>query len=327
MPEKFKPLKIGNIEITFPAVLAPMAGITHSPFRNLVAFYQSPGLFFSEMLSSKSVLYEDFSQSIYLKCIDTEKERPIAYQIFASDPESAYNAAVKLEKEQYIDIIDFNLSCPAPEIAGKRKAGAFLLSDLKLASQILKAMRKAVKKPLTVKVRIGSKEDKGFLAELIAMVEEAEVDAITVHPRLVKQKLKGKSKWEYIAFVKDIARIPVIGNGDVKTKEDFEKMIKETNCDGVMIGRTAVQKPWIFAEIKGKAPEITPEFLTNLYKNMLKLYTDFFPPEKVLGRIKEFSWYFSKNLKFGHYFASKVQSSKSVEEIESFFENVILESF
>ncbi len=322
-----KPLKISNLTINFPAIQAPMAGITHSPFRILLAQYGKPGLFFSEMLSSKSVLYEDFSQSIYLKCIDTEKERPIAYQIFASDPESAYNAAVRLEKEQYIDIIDFNLSCPAPEIAGKRKAGAFLLSDLKLASQILKAMRKAVKKPLTAKVRIGSKEDKGFLSELIRMVEEAEVDAITVHPRLVKQKLKGKSKWEYIAFIKDIAKIPVIGNGDVKTKDDFERMVKETNCDGVMIGRAAVQKPWIFAEIKGKNLKITPEFLIILYEKMLNLYSNFFPPEKVLGRVKEFSWYFSKNLKFGHYFASKVQSSKSIEEIEAFFKETIKSCF
>ncbi len=327
MSEKFKPLKIGNIGIEFPAVLAPMAGITHSPFRNLVAYYSEPGLFFSEMLSAKSVLYEDFSQSIYLKCIDTKKERPIAYQIFASDPESAYNAAIRLSKEPYIDIIDFNLSCPAPEIAGKRKAGAFLLSDLKLAFRILQAIRKATKKPLTVKVRIGSKEDRVFLSELIAMVEEAKADAITVHPRLVKQKLKGKSKWEYIAYVKETARIPVIGNGDVKTKSDFEKMLKETNCDGVMIARAAVQKPWIFAEIKGRRIEITPDFLIQLYEKMLNLYSEFFPPEKALGRVKEFSWYFSKNLKFGHYFGSKVQASKSVKEIKLFFKKLITETF
>ncbi|BBB32155.1 tRNA-dihydrouridine synthase B [Thermotomaculum hydrothermale] len=322
-----KPLKIANLTIDFPAILAPMAGITHSPFRNLILLYQKPGLFFSEMLSSKSVLYEDFSQSIYLRCIDSVRERPIAYQIFASDEESAFLAAKRLNKEEYIDIIDFNLSCPAPEIAKKRKAGAFLLSDLDLAFKILKAVKRGLTKPFTVKVRIGMKEDRELLKDLISMVEEAGADAITVHPRLVKQKLKGKSKWEYIAFVKEIAGIPVIGNGDVKTREDFFRMLEETGCDGVMIGRAAVQKPWIFGEISEKEYEITPDFLINLYQRMLELYKEFFPPEKALGRIKEFTWYFSKNLKFGHHFASKVQSSKSVNEILNFFKDYIKSCF
>ena len=322
-----KPLKIGDLKIDFPAIQAPMAGITHSPFRMLVATYGKPGLFFSEMLSAKSVLFEDFSQSIYLKCIDTSIERPIAYQIFASDEESAYNAAQRLNGEDYIDIVDFNLSCPAPEIAKKRKAGAFLLSDLNLSLSILKSVRKALTKPFTVKVRIGMKEDKAFLKELISVVEDAGANAITVHPRLVKQKLKGKSRWEYIGFVKDIAKIPVIGNGDVKNKEDFFKMIEETGCDGVMIGRAAVQKPWIFGEIKGQTFNIHADFLVELYTKMLELYTSFFPPEKVLGRVKEFTWYFSKNLKFGHYFASKVQASKSVEEIHSFYIETIRNCF
>ncbi len=322
-----KPLKIGKLKIDFPAVQAPMAGITHSPFRMLVANYYNPGLFFSEMLSAKSVLFEDFNQSIYLKCIDTSIERPIAYQIFASDKESAFLAAQRLNKEDYIDVVDFNLSCPAPEIAKKRKAGAFLLSDLNLSLSILKSVKKALIKPFTVKVRIGMKEDKGFIRELVAVVEEAEVDAITVHPRLIKQKLKGKSKWEYIAFIKDIAKMPVIGNGDVKSKEDFFKMIEETGCDGVMIGRAAVQKPWIFGQIKGQIFDINAGFLVELYARMLELYTSFFPPEKVLGRIKEFTWYFSKNLKFGHHFASKVQASKSVEEIHSFYFETIKNCF
>ena len=322
-----KPLKIGNLKIDFPAIQAPMAGITHSPFRMLVANYCKPGLFFSEMLSAKSVLFEDFNQSIYLKCIDTSIERPISYQIFASDEESAYNAAKRLNKEDYIDIVDFNLSCPAPEIAKKRKAGAFLLSDLNLSLSILKSVKKALTKPFTVKVRIGMKEDRGFIKELIAVIEEAGANAITVHPRLVKQKLKGKSKWEYIGFVKDIAKITVIGNGDVKSKEDFFKMIEETGCDGVMIGRACVQKPWIFGEIKGKTFNINADFLVELYARMLEFYTSFFPPEKVLGRIKEFTWYFSKNLKFGHFFASKVQTLNSVEEINLFYKELINSCF
>ncbi len=322
-----KPFKIGGLKIGFPAIQAPMAGITHSPFRMLVAYYCKPGLFFSEMLSAKSVLFEDFSKSIYLRCIDTSIERPIAYQIFASDEESAYNAAKRLNREDYIDIVDFNLSCPAPEIAKKRKAGAFLLSDLKLTLSILKSVKKALSKPFTVKVRIGIKEDKGFIKELIAVVEEAGADAITVHPRLVNQKLKGKSRWEYIGLAKDIAKIPVIGNGDVKTKEDFLKMVEETGCDGVMMGRACVQKPWIFGEIMGQEFEINRDFLVDLYSRMLNLYTSFFPPEKVLGRVKEFTWYFSKNLKFGHYFASKVQASKSVEEIHSFYLETIRNCF
>ncbi len=327
MPEKLDGFKIGYVEIKFPAIQAPMAGITHSPFRILLSNYGKPGLFFSEMLSARSVLNEDFSNSIYLKCIDTEKERPIAYQIFSSDKESAFVACERLNKEKYIDIVDFNLSCPAPEIAKKRKAGAFLLSDLVLSHSILKTMKKALTKPLTVKVRIGVKEDKGFLKDLVSMVEDAGVNAITVHPRLVKDKLKGRSKWEYIGFVKDIAKIPVIGNGDVKTKNDFFKMIDETGCDGVMIGRAVVQKPWIFGEISGKEFNIDAVFLIELYSTMLTLYTSFFPPEKAIGRIKEFTWYFSKNLKFGHHFASMVQASTDVENIKSFFKEAIKTCF
>ncbi len=327
MSKRLKGFKIADCQIHFPAIQAPMAGISHSPFRILLSKYGKPGLFFSEMLSAKSVLNEDFSDSIYLKCIDTEKERPIAYQIFSSDQESAFLACERLKREDYIDIVDFNLSCPAPEIAKKRKAGAYLLSDLKLSHAILKTMKKALNKPLTVKVRIGVKEDKGFLRELVSMVEDAGVNAITVHPRLVKDKLKGKSKWEYIAFVKDIAKIPVIGNGDVKTKSDFFKMFEETGCDGVMIGRAAVQKPWIFGEILGKEFNVNADFLIELYSAMLELYTSFFPIEKAIGRIKEFTWYFSKNLKFGHHFASKIQASKDTENIKSFFKEGIKTCF
>ncbi len=327
MSKGLKGFKIGDFQIHFPAIQAPMAGISHSPFRILISKYGNPGLFFSEMLSAKSVLNEDFSDSIYLKCIDTEKERPIAYQIFSSEEESAFSACERLNKEKYIDIVDFNLSCPAPEIAKKRKAGAYLLSDLKLSHSILKTMKKALTKPLTVKVRIGVKEDKGFLKELVSMVEDAGVNAITVHPRLVKDKLKGKSKWEYIAFVKDIAKIPVIGNGDVKTKNDFFKMFEETGCDGVMIGRAAVQKPWIFGEISGKEFNVNADFLIELYSTMLELYTSFFPPEKAIGRIKEFTWYFSKNLKFGHYFASRIQSCTSSNEISAFFKKNLKDTF
>ncbi|MCK5878206.1 MAG: tRNA-dihydrouridine synthase family protein [Holophagae bacterium] len=314
---KLKGFRIGNVSVNPPLVLAPMAGISHLPFRRLVRKYGSPGLFFTEMLSSRTLPGEFFDRPGYVQCDDAE--HPICYQIFTSNPEDAEAATRKL-CEGPADIVDLNLSCPAPEIAKKRKAGAYLLNDLDMINRILRSMISVSTVPVTVKIRLGKKADRGFLGDLAAVLNENGVAAVTIHPRETGEKLKRVSRWEYIGYMKDLMKIPVIGNGDVINREDCLRMFSETGCDGVMIGRAAVQKPWIFSTIIGEAPETTSEFLLETYRESVRLFSTYFEETRFLGRIKEFTWYFSRNMKFGHHFASLIQNAGSVTEVSRIVE-------
>jgi nifR3 family TIM-barrel protein len=311
------------VELSNPLIFAPMAGVSHSPMRNLIMSFAKPGLFFSEMLSAKSLIGEDFDTSIYLKA--SEKEKPVTYQIFASNTEDAVLGCKVLLKGN-VDMVDLNLSCPAPEIAKKRKAGAYLLNNLTLVEEMLFNLKKACgNTPLTVKIRLGKKEDKVFLKELCDILHLTNVNAVTIHPRKTTDKLKGISKWEYIGYFKSIAEIPVIGNGDVTDTQNCIKMFDETGCDGVMIGRAAVAKPWIFDEIlNNREYKLTPEFLLSVYNNAVELFFNFFDERKALGRIKEFTWYFKNNMKFGHFFVSKIQNGDSFNEINNIIKNHFL---
>lgn len=300
-----------------------MAGVSHSPLRQLVAGFKPPGLFYSEMLSAKHLPDDVKKNSLWLQ--RTAIERPMAYQIVAPNPAEAVLGATHLQ-DYDAEIIDLNLACPAPSIA-RRKSGGYLLSDLELTASILTAVRRKITKPFTVKIRLGVKPDLNFLKDLAAVLEQCQVDAVTLHPRLTTEKLKRRARWEYIAHLKNMTSMPVIGNGDVQSREDCQKMLSQTGCDGVMIGRAAVQKPWIFSEICGTAPEITPEFLFEVYKKACRLISDFFPPRQALGRTKEFTWYFSRNLRFGNRQAARMQSLPNLEACRQFMEENFLKSY
>jgi len=318
-----KPFSIGNIKLSNPLIFAPMAGVSHSPMRQLIKDFYKPGLFYSEMLSSKSLVGEDFNSSIYLKA--DENEYPITYQIFASNKEDAIEGCKVLVKGN-VDIVDFNLSCPAPEIAKKRKAGAYLLNDLKLVEDILQGLKGVCcDTPLTVKIRLGTKEDKVFLKELNDLFQKIGINAVAIHPRKTGDKLKGLSKWEYIGYFKSISKIPIIGNGDVIDRDTCLKMFTETGCDGVMIGRAAVAKPWIFDEIlNDRKYKLSNEFLIETYLQALENFSNFFDEKQAIGRLKEFTWYFKQNMKFGHFFVSQIQNSKSLKEIRQHIEDSFL---
>ncbi len=315
------PFKIANIKIDPPLILAPMAGISHSPFRRLVADFKSPGLFYSEMLSARHLAQDVNKNSFWLQ--RTEMEHPMAYQIIAADPGEAVAGAVEMQNFG-AEILDLNLACPAPNIA-RRKSGAYLLSDLQLVEEMLKAVRQAINIPFTVKIRLGKKADLHFLAELTALLNE-QVDAIILHPRLTTEKLKRRARWEYIGHLKDMAKIPVIGNGDVQTRADCLKMMHQTGCDGVMIGRAAVQKPWIFAD-EDELPEINADFLFETYKKAFNLITEFFPPKNAMGRVKEFTWYFSRNLRFGNRLAARMQSLENIDACKDFMQDNFIKAF
>lgn len=320
-----KPFNIGTVTIDPPLVLAPMAGVTHSPLRQLVASFGRPGLFFSEMLSAKHIPDDIKKKSFWLA--REACEQPMAYQIVAPSPEEAALGASHL-CQIGAEIIDLNLACPAPNISGRRRAGGFLLSDLPLVTKILSSLRPVVSCPLTVKIRLGVAPDLIFLRDLVEILEGVGVDAVTLHPRLTTEKLKRRARWEYIGHLKTMTRLPVIGNGDVVTKEDCLTMFSQTGCDGVMIGRAAAQKPWIFGEIAGgDDQEITAEFLFATYQEAWRLITYFFPANQTLGRIKEFTWYFCKNLRFGHRLAARMQNQPNLSACWQLIEEEFIKSW
>jgi len=313
----YQSFSIGGVAIDPPLALAPMAGVTHSPFRRLVADFGGVGLFFSEMLSARHLRHDVDTNSPWLR--RTEAERPLAYQIVAATPDEAASGARHLARYQ-AEIIDLNLACPAPNISGKRKAGGHLLNNLRAIDEMLAALRRATTCPLTVKIRLGRKPDLAFLRDAASVIEGRGVDAVTLHPRLTTEKLKRRARWEYIARLKEMVSIPVIGNGDVKSPQDCARMFADTGCDAVMIGRAAVQKPWLFAEIMGRRFTITPDFLRQTYLRGVHLVIEYFPPQRALGRIKEFTWYFSRNLTFGHRFAARMQGKKDIAQCLEFID-------
>ncbi|MBU0483671.1 MAG: tRNA-dihydrouridine synthase family protein [Proteobacteria bacterium] len=301
--------KIGAVVIDPPLLLAPMAGVSHSPLRRLVASFARPGLFFSEMLSARHLPEDVRANSLWLQ--RAAVERPMAYQIVAPDPVEAVIGA-RAMAGYGAEIIDLNLACPAPNISGRRRSGGHLLADLTRIEEILGALSAAVTCPLTVKIRLGTKPDLGFLRDLAGVLEGCGVAAVTLHPRLTTEKLKGRARWEYIGHLKTMTKLPVIGNGDVNSPADCLAMFQATGCDGVMIGRAAVQKPWLFAEIIGSEQAKGAHFLWATYQEAWRLITEFFPEHQALGRLKEFTWYFSRNLLFGHRLAARMQSLRSL---------------
>ncbi|MBR2712557.1 MAG: tRNA dihydrouridine synthase DusB [Bacilli bacterium] len=238
--------KIGNVKIGNNLCLAPMAGFCNSAFRRICK-EMGAGLVFAEMVSDKAIFYGSEKTIDMLKM--TDYERPIAQQIFGSDKESFVYAAKKIVEIMKPDIIDINMGCPVPKVAVKSQAGSALLKNPEKIKEIVKAVVEAVDVPVTVKIRSGWDSNSINAVEVAKVIEEAGASAITVHPRTRSQGYTGKADWDIIKKVKENVSIPVIGNGDVKCEEDAKRMIDETGCDAVMIGRAALNNPFIFKEI------------------------------------------------------------------------------
>jgi len=239
-------VKIGNIEIKGKTVMAPMAGISNSAYRTICKDIGC-SLIYAEMVSDKAIYYNN------AKTIDmlymTDYERPIAQQIFGSDKESFVTAAKYIEKEMKPDIIDINMGCPVPKIAVKSQAGSALLKNPEKIKEIVSSVVNAVSCPVTVKIRSGWDSNNINAVEVAKIIEEAGASAITIHPRTRAQGYSGSADWTIIKKIKEVVSIPVIGNGDIKNCFDAKKMIDETGCDLVMIGRGCLGNPWIFKEI------------------------------------------------------------------------------
>ena len=238
--------KIGNVEIKNRVVLAPMAGVCNSAFRRIIK-EMGAGLIYAEMVSDKAITYEN------KKTIDmlymTDFERPIAQQIFGSDKESFVVASKFICDTMHPDIIDINMGCPVPKVAVHAQAGSALLKDIPKIKEIVKSVVEAVNVPVTVKIRSGWDNNHINAVEVAKAVEEAGASAICVHPRTRSQGYSGKADWNIIKEVKNAVKIPVIGNGDITSKEDAKRMLEETGCDAIMIGRGVLGNPWLVKEI------------------------------------------------------------------------------
>lgn len=237
--------KIKNVEIKNRIVLAPMAGVTNKAYRNIVK-EMGAGLVYSEMVSSMGIKYGS-EKTIELLKFD-EKERPISIQLFGSDAASFLEAAKYVEKHFKPDIIDINMGCPVPKIAGKSGGGSALLKDLDKIYEIVSLLTKNVETPITVKIRSGWDNNSINAVDVAKLVEKAGASAIAVHARTKTQGYSGEADWSIIKQVKESVNIPVIGNGDVTSPMLAKKMLEETGCDAVMIGRASLGNPWIFKE-------------------------------------------------------------------------------
>ena len=237
-------LKIGNVELQNQVVLAPMAGVTDLPFR-LLCHEQGAGLLSMEMVSAKAISFHNKNTESLME-ID-EREHPIALQLFGSDPDLISEVAKGIEECPF-DILDINMGCPVPKVVNNGE-GSALMKNPKLIGEIVEKTVKAIKKPVTIKIRKGFNESLINAVEVAKIAEQSGAAAIAVHGRTREQYYSGKADWDIIRQVKEAVKIPVIGNGDVTSPEMAKAMLEQTGCDGVMIGRGAKGNPWIFRQI------------------------------------------------------------------------------
>ena len=236
--------QIGNVKIENRLALGPMAGVTDLPFR-LLCKEQGCGLLYTEMVSAKAILYNNKNTASLLEV--RQEERPVAVQLFGSDPEIMSAMAARIEDGPY-DLIDVNMGCPVPKVVNNGE-GSALMRNPKLVEEIFTAMVKRLKKPETVKIRKGFDDGHVNAVEIAKIVESCGVSAVAVHGRTREQYYSGRADWDIIRRVKEAVSIPVIGNGDIFTPQDAKRMLEETGCDGLMVARGAQGNPWIFKEI------------------------------------------------------------------------------
>ncbi len=305
-----RPLAVGGRTLPNRLVLAPMSGLGHVAFRELLEAFGGCGLMFSEMCAAGRVPGENRHTSPCFRWRDKEAGR-LVVQIVGTAPEAMARAARRIEAEGLFGV-DVNFGCSAAAIR-KRHGGAEVLKTPGLAIRIIREVRRAVSCPLFVKYRTGWADDPAAAVELARRFEAEGADGLTFHPRVAPDRRSRPPRWAYIARVKAAVSIPVFGNGNVFSEADCLRMFRETGCDGVALGRIAVARPWIFAQFSaGLHPG------EGTYRGTARRHLDLlgrhFDPAAALGRFKRFSLYFSANFRFGHTLHSRIQSAGSLEE-------------
>jgi tRNA-dihydrouridine synthase B len=326
MSERMFPqtLKIRDLSIRPAAVLAPMAGVTDTLFRRVIRGLGGCGLLMTEFTSSEGITRSAAKTLRYLYF--QEDEHPITAQLFGANPEVMAEAARMVEDLGY-DAVDINLGCPAKKVV--KCGGSGLLRDLPLLGEIFKAVRAAVKIPLTIKLRAGW-DDKSIVAvEVAKLAESLGVEGVAVHPRTRAQGYAGAADWNIIAAVKQAVKIPVIGNGDINAPEDAERMFRETGCDAVMIGRAAATNPWIFSQMQQYASSGRYNIPTEAQRHQLlsgyyrQINAANLPDG--IGKMKQFACWFTHGVGNGSELRRIVHAARTpsevVEKVESFFES------
>ena len=289
--------KIGNVNIDNQVVLAPMAGITDSAFRR-IAKSMGCGLLSTEMVSDKAIMYENTrtKEMLYM----TECERPISQQIFGAEVESFKIAAEYICKNMKPDIIDINVGCPVPKVAERSKAGSALLKNPQKIGDIVEAVVDTVDVPVTAKIRSGWDNSCINALEVSGIIEDAGASAITVHPRTREQRYGEKADWSIIKDVKDSLSIPVIGNGDIFTCYDAKRMIDETHCDAIMLGRGAIGNPWLIRQCidyldEGIEPErVSLDEKIEMIKRHAELLSEIRPEKVAMHKMRTHTAYYLK---------------------------------
>jgi nifR3 family TIM-barrel protein len=307
-------IKIRDVVVRPALILAPMAGLTDTVFRQVIRRLGGCGLIMTEFTSSEGITRSAAKTLRYLYF--RENERPITAQLFGAEPAVMARAA-EIVEDLGFDIVDINLGCPAKKVV--KCGGSGLLRDLPLLERILRAVRSAVSIPLTIKIRSGWDESSIVATEVARMAESVGVEAIAVHPRTRVQGFEGAANWRVIADVKQTVCVPVIGNGDVRTPQDALRMVEETGCDGVMIGRTAASNPWIFRQIAQYVADGVYEHPTeadryHLLCGYFRMLVDSGMPD-ALGKMKQFACWFTHGVRNGAALRAAVHSARSTDEV------------